>query len=536
MENQFLRFKAADLIHFLQYITNNNYKPIDFIYKIGKEPIKDTLVNVNEFLNELFSKNNLNKDIIFKNSILINPDYKGLKSHFTSKDEMEKEVINDCLHLTGNIPSPQTLLMCNEETTSEEITAFLYKAILCEYNALFIIMKIESLEVEIRQDILDILNTLFIQNRKNMKSCLLFIYDDMSTDIIQEIKKINGHNDLNIPNNDLNKINDDTIEIIYSDASGVGKSTIIKDEILKNNKNYIYCPVGGEFTREEVIKRLKNLKIDKNCVIHLDLNDTSKVNLMKEFLFSLLITKWYSRGENIFYLGNKINIKIEVPFGFTNFKRKFPILNLFKNKTISINQLPSLKISKELSSNMQITFNYLQFYKDNKISDNNINIPGITLNDFQPKINAISLNQQQCQNLLNEYFNVPKSTYYQKLCFINIIASQLIFFTNNFYLEVQQLKEAGNLQNIRNFMIEGLIKNTQHFTKGAYSNLIESQDMSQKRQTGKYDEEKELQEAIKKLENKEVISYKQIKPSLIFCNLDGGSLSIITNCLPNEKE
>ena len=78
--------------------------------------------------------------------------------------------------------------------------------------------------------------------------------------------------------------------------------------------------------------------------------------------------------------------------------------------------------------------------------------------------------------------NVPKSTYYQKLCFINIIASQLIFFTNNFYLEVQQLKEAGNLQNIRNFMIEGLIKNTQHFTKGAYSNLIESQDMSQKRQ------------------------------------------------------
>ena len=62
-------------------------------------------------------------------------------------------------------------------------------------------------------------------------------------------------------------------------------------------------------------------------------------------------------------------------------------------------------------------------------------------------------------------------------------------------------------------VIEGLIKNTQHFTKGAYSNLIESQDMSQKRQTGKYDEEKELQKAIKKIENKEVISYKQIKPS-----------------------
>ena len=167
-----------------------------------------------------------------------NIDNKGLKSHFTSRDEMEKDVIRDFQFLTGNSPSPQTLLMCNEETTSEEITAFLYKAILCEYSALFVVMKIESLEVGIRLDIIDILNTLFLRNRKNMKSCLLFIYDDMTTDIINEIKKINGHSILDIKTDNEVKINDDTIEVFVSNASGVGKSTLIKDNTEKNNKKY----------------------------------------------------------------------------------------------------------------------------------------------------------------------------------------------------------------------------------------------------------------------------------------------------------
>jgi hypothetical protein len=150
---------------------------------------------------------------------------------------MEKDVIRIYQYLTENLPSPQTLLMCNEETTSEEITSFLYRAILCEYNALFIIMKIESLEIEIRQDILDILNTLFLKNRRNMKSCLLFIYDDMTTNIINEIKKINGHNILEITIEKEININDDTIEVFYSNASGVGKSTLIKDNIKKIIKN-----------------------------------------------------------------------------------------------------------------------------------------------------------------------------------------------------------------------------------------------------------------------------------------------------------
>ena len=48
-------------------------------------------------------------------------------------------------------------------------------------------MKIENLKAEIRKDILDSLNTLFLSNNNNMKSCLLFIYYEMINDFINEI-------------------------------------------------------------------------------------------------------------------------------------------------------------------------------------------------------------------------------------------------------------------------------------------------------------------------------------------------------------
>ena len=531
------------LTHLLQYITNNNYKKIEYNFIKTNDTIKDTLENTNQFLNKLFEQNNISKDLIFKNSLLKNIDNKGLKSHFILRDEIEKEVIRYFQILTGNLPSPQTLLICNEETTSEEIIAFLYKAILCEYNTLFVIMKIENLKIEIRQNIIDILNTLFLRNRNSMKSCLLFIYDDMTTDIIKEIKKINGHNILDVNTEKEVIINDDTIEIIYSDDSGVGKSTLIKDEIINDNKKYVYFPIEGEFTRDEIIKRLQNLEIDENSVIHIDLFDTNKINLMNEFLFCILITKSYSNKENIFYLGNKINIKIEIPYGFIDFRNQFPILNLFKQRLISIYKLPPLKISNEFTSNIQIVCNYLKFFKENKIDDYNIYINGLTNLefDFLNKLDIEILDQETCEELLNEFLGI-KLNYYQKLCFIDTIACQLILFSNNFKIEVNQLKlietekNKDNLYKMRSFIINSLIHNIKHFSINYKHNLIQHQEFNQNRQRGKYDEDKSLQDAIQQLENKEYISYKQIKPSLVFCNLDGSSLSILTNCKKGEQE
>ncbi len=168
-----------------------------------------------------------------------------------------------------------------------------------------------------------------------MKSCLNFIFNSKDSEIYEQIRELGGKI---LKSKDFKNakalIDNQNIKIFYSDASGVGKSTRIKNEILNSGKTYIYMPIGGEFTREEIIKRLLKIKFekDKETAIHIDVMETKKNDLMKEFVFSFLIYKCYKESENLFYLNDNVNIYIEIPFGFTDFFKEYKILTLFKNK------------------------------------------------------------------------------------------------------------------------------------------------------------------------------------------------------------
>ena len=52
---------------------------------------------------------------------------------------MEEFILKIFLEKIGQLPIAQNLLICNKETSPEEIQAFFYSALLCDYNTLFII-------------------------------------------------------------------------------------------------------------------------------------------------------------------------------------------------------------------------------------------------------------------------------------------------------------------------------------------------------------------------------------------------------------
>ena len=69
----------------------------------------------------------------------------------------------------------QNILLCNEETNSEEINSFMYRAFLGKYQAFFIIRKIELLTLEKQETLKNLINILFNNNKeKEMKSCFAF--------------------------------------------------------------------------------------------------------------------------------------------------------------------------------------------------------------------------------------------------------------------------------------------------------------------------------------------------------------------------
>jgi hypothetical protein len=430
---------------------------------------------------------------------------------------------------------------------------------------------LESLETEKKSTILELLNN-FIdylpqekeeeknKNKEKMKSCLIFLFNSKNSDIYKSFETKNYRYILDISDEKFGeeKYEKNDIEIIKSDRSGVGKSTKIKIDIEKMKKKRIYFPFGGAFSQEDLISRLKNLEIDNNCVLHLDLYDSDQTNLMMEFLFSILITRFYGQNEDIFFLSKDIQIKVEIPNTFINFFEKFSILNLFPVNKITIDHLAPLIVPKNISCNIEVVANYLQALKDDKINGFDFIFPNITPVDFEgrkitdkrvkwnSKTTSLKPNlfsAEECQKLI---FNIIKEkiknpNYYQIISFINVLAEQLKKLNRNHFLNAFDLINnfKWNILNIRTFIVKNLISLTSHFIEGAYTDILQSQEKVSQSRFGIYDEQKYLNNAINNLAKdvKDVISFDKIDPSLVFFHEKNGELfSIITNKQKDDEE
>ena len=547
---------------FLMYITNNlisYYSLNDFSYKTNSNVYEDIINNCENFLKELLIRNNLDLKQIYKDSLIYEHySYKGVYMYFCKK--LEKDLFQIYKYLTKKTPIAQNILLCNKETSNEELTAFLYRAILCQFNSCFIIGGIELLEFEKKSKLLEILNNLYEDINKKMTSCLIILYNNKSSDIFKSLNLLKYKQDLNISSEDVGnlKIENSKVEIISSDKSGVGKSTQIKLEIEQTSKKYEHFPFGGILNRIEVVERLKELENSSNYILHLDLYDTDQTELMTEFLFSLLITKLYGQSEDMFYLSKKIEIKVEIPNGFVDFINKFPLLTLFPNRILLIKKLPPLIVPKALDSNIQIVANYLKALKNNNINDKDLFFNDITPEEFSgydTKVAAEELSQSECQELIfneikktipntknkknsEENKENPEPNYYQIKSFIDILATQFKRFNRNYYINANILNEWGVDKNIRTEIIENFIKLTKYFTKGAFTEIIASQEETHELLFGQYNAEKDANKGLEQLSNTEhdVISFDKINPSLLFFHEGSGQgFSIITN-LPKEEK
>ena len=353
---------------------------------------------------------------------------------------------------------------------------------------------------------------------------------------------------------DKNILKDENeIKIYLSDVSGRGKSTkIYKDfePFINQNYEYVYFPIGDNITRDEILIRLTELK-NKQISLHIDLLETNKLDLIRDFLFSFLIMKYYSKEENIFYYGNEIKIKIEIPNSFDNYFNKFPILDFFEVYRMDINNLEPLIVVNDITSNVQIVANYLNYKKNNLIDSKGLFFHNLhyteesqeeynnveTITKEKDEDDAKILSQQECEQLINEeitkFYQNP--TYYQKRTFIDVLANQLILFSKDFHIKVENVKW-NQMNGIRSEILNSIIGSTQYFLKNAYENILHGQNISYNAMNEKYDENESIQKANEILSQRTIVSFDQIKESFVFINEDKMSFSIITNCKSDSNE
>ena len=365
-------------------MTFNQIKDFNVTYEYNDNI--NEIANINNYLENLFLLKKVNiTEIYNKNKIKNESNLEsGLYRKVTVNNysSLINDILNIYLNLTGNPPLINTLLICNEDTNIEKIKAFLYRAFFCEESILFVIANIECLELSITQSLIKTLKMLYTKKNKNINSYLLFMYEKKSTGLTRDIEKL-------IPEKNIladkykekqKKINNifDNIELYSSKFSGYGKTTEIKSKIKEKGGKYYYLPIGGSFTRSYLINNLENLKLDlvegNKLYLHIDLSEMENDDLMNEILFKLLIQKYFDSKKKIFYLGNDINIFIEVPNCSIDFEEKYKILKIF-NKTY-IDKLCPLRLEENVKkiedSPISIVAEILELYKNGKIATENV--------------------------------------------------------------------------------------------------------------------------------------------------------------------
>ena len=541
------------ILHLINSMSSNKIKRFIKLYKYDNK--LDTIGNINEFLKTLFNANGININKIYEinrvleNSYMLPGLYRKVK--ISDNSELMNSILNIYINLTGNAPIVNTLLICNEETNIEKIKAFLYRAIFCDEPILFLIANMECLELSITQNIIKTLKSLYKLKNKKIKSYILFLYEKVDSGLVREIEKLIPEK--NILNNyflgEFKKSTDifKNTEIYSSKFAGYGKTTEIKYKIKEKRGKYYYLPIGGSFTRQFILKNLENLNINlemaKQSYIHIDLSESDNDDLMNEILFKLLILRFLDSNEKIFYLGNDINLIVEIPRGFIDFEEKYRILKLFNKKYID--KLCPLRLEENIKyirdSPISIVAEVLDLYEKGEIQTKNIDL------DM-----PIRKSSKECEEIINKYFKVKNQNYYQKMNFIKILSVQFIKFTNNIYFNYDLVNQDKNealfyneafirreniIKKARISVIKNFIVLTEVFTRSPFDSVLLQQIESMKL-FGKYDERKAKEDAIFSLANgkQEIFSFDKIKPSLVFFNRDGQSLSIISNNNKNEQE
>ena len=518
---------------FLRYILNNSDNNVSI--NEGEKSIKrnvrnfidnkqyiiysrNSLDGISSYITTLFENNNQTLENHYeKMAIKSSEGLKGIYLYGCENNSMEEYIINLFLDKLKILPIAQNVLITNKETSSEEIQAFFHRAILCNYNTLFVVEINDSFS-DYQQSIMNtyIDNLLTYKNNeynketnekvdknsaeKYISSCIVFIYDIKNKNIIsfiKEIEKFTNKNDEKAKKKNYSKkiynINYlNNIFVITSDICGLGKSKEIKRLMKEKNEKYFHFPLGGILTKNIIYDKLDKLlnKINEeinnkqlkyeNIGIHLDLTESKETSILNEFFFSFLITRFYTNNENIIYIPKDVQIYIEIPVCFEDYLSKFNILNIFTPKNISLEQLPSFDYSENIIQHFE---NLLDFKNNNKNSEI----------------------QKFVYKYITDEESTSKYSYHQINIFVKLFISQYSLVNKT----KKKIKFIENKKDVTEDCIKKFAKCTQYFTNGGFAQLLTKFDKNAKVNVIKILSEVYKNDLIKmKFENPLIFVYK----------------------------
>ena len=203
------------------------------------------------------------------------------------------------------------------------------RAINCETNNLFVIVRPEELKLAQEKFFLRKFGEKITEKNYKIESCIIILYLNENSHIIKQLKNLKKKygfdeepalfNDLH--NYKLPDLRNLQIEIVTSDSPKVGKTTYIENQIFNKSKEYIPFSLGNIDKLYLSMKTsfLNNYNNEEDGLsIFFELYDNPEENtkdIIKDFLFQFLILKVYDKYD--FTSKQNIRIFIEISSDYT---------------------------------------------------------------------------------------------------------------------------------------------------------------------------------------------------------------------------
>ena len=440
--------------------------------------------------------------------------------------------------LPHNLPYCFNLLLCYDDLSENQIYAFCVRAINCDTNNLFIIVRPEEFKISQERFFFKTINKLLEKKLYKINSCIIILYVNQNSHIIKQLKNLKEKAEFpeepplfkTIENAPLQDLRNSPVEIVTSDSPRVGKTHYIRNQ-LGESKYFVLFPLGDidQFFLTVRASSLNNF-MDKKFSIIFELYenpDQKTYNLIKNFLFQFLILKIY---RNFNYIaGDNLKIFIEVSSDYTTFYDDFKFLKPFKRHHIEFRNHPDFyeknKIIPMKEGNIFDVLNYLRLLKSGEINQASFSIQ--TLTDIFLNVNSL---EEGYDSLIKEYFinRFPSKSILPNFGQIELFSDILGDLIYNFekFPDIKpenikkNMKKFPVLKDIRAKIISSYIDFVLKFTAFSYESILQNQEVAAKHQ--KQLEYKLTDELKKKLigeiNQKRVISYNDIRPGIILFN------------------
>ena len=382
---------------FLSYITCNrtdyetfqiNYDKQVFDTKITQNNIEQLNNDIKmewlaSWINNIISKQ-INYDIINEikvNSCIQNDKISGEIYEYVNnkKDGLIDSMFYIWMYLTNKQPHVHNILLCNENTTEQEIIAFSFRALSFPYKALFTLILTENTKENIIKKINALVNQVGEVFTGTQKSVYIIISNKTIRNEDSIIQECPFENIDLLLSEEQKEYKYSNTELVVSEKPGLGKTFYIKHSISKtkvitltinplfnkeNNNIYLNIPnlinyFDEEFTSQN--KKFPNSKTPTTIHINLILKKHPISNsILNTLLLSLIHFRSFSSGNNFFIIDKSSSIMLEISTPYDYDINEFPFLQHIQNVYKITSETPfAFKCNEKINRYANIVYEFL---------------------------------------------------------------------------------------------------------------------------------------------------------------------------------